>query len=451
MKKKRCRRVSLGTVFMLLLTGLVLAACIFFLSVIAGQDVYERTGEYIRMLSEEGIFQQMGPLQVMPSPTKKITFIEDTPPPALAPTPTPVPQKSTITIAAGGTIYAPKAVRLGAKSGTRFDFAPAFDALSDVLRQADLSIATLETLTAGEKLGYSNYNTPAEILDAIRSSGIDLVALATDHVLDMGYQGIDITISELTTRGLAYAGVKPDDATDGRATMMSIGGIQVAVLNYTYGLSETGSQKTKQDSRGMIAGIDADVMIRDVKQARVNGANLVIVLPHWGTKNKRDTADTLQILASQLAQAGADVILGTHPNVVQGTQRLRVMRSDGLEYDAVVCYSLGCLLTESRADENTAGMIAQLDVTYDPVTRRVTLGELECIPVYIASQREDGKTVYRAVNAADESALENLEKGEREKAIKARKIVSEAIQSLNAGTRDEERKGKLETVSGGQE
>ena len=59
--------------------------------------------------------------------------------------------------------------------------------------------------------------------------------------------------------------------------------------------------------------------------------------------------ETLPLLAKMsvtLAQAGADVILGTHPNVVQGTERLTVTRADGLEYDAVVCYSLGNLLTE---------------------------------------------------------------------------------------------------------
>lgn len=449
MKKRRRGRVSLGTICMLLLTGIVLASCVCFLSVIAGHDVYERTGEYIRMLSEEGIFQQMGPLQVMPSPTRKITFIEDTPPPASLATPTPIPEKRTITMAVGGTVYAPKAVRQGAKSGARFDFTSAFDGLSGVLREADLAMATLETLTAGESLGYGNYNTPPEILDALRSSGVDLVALATEHALDLGYQGMDITISELTSRGLAYAGVNPDGRSGSRATMMSIGGIQVAVLNYTYGLSEAGNQKTKQDSRGVVARIDTDAMIQDVKQARVDGANLVIVLPHWGTKNKQDTADTLQILAYELAKAGADVILGSHSNVVQGTQRLRVTRSDGLEYDAIVCYSLGSLLTDSRTAENTAGMIAQIDVTYDPVTRRTTLGELNCIPVYVASQREDGKTVYRAVNAGDETALEQLEKSEREKAAQAEEMVIRASQMPDSDSGEEERKGKLETVSGG--
>ena len=429
MKKRRRRRVSLGTVFMLLLTVLVLAACALFLSVIAGADVYERTGEFIRTLSEEGMFVSGEETEPTPTPWRMISFVdEDTPAPAAKITPTPAPQKSMITIAAGGAIYAPKAVRQSAQEGGRFDFTEAFAGLGSAFSDADLTIATLETTTAGKSHGYDNYNTPPEILDALRASGVDLLALATEHMLDNGYEGLDLTVSELTGRGLAYAGLKPESGFGSGATMMRIGGVQVAVLSYTYGLSDSGRQKTHDDSRGVASLIDTNAMIRDVMQARVDGANLVIVLPHWGTKNKPDTADTIRILARQLAEAGADVILGTHPNIVQGTERLQVTRSDGLVYEAIVCYSLGSLMTDSRATENTASMIARINVTHDPVTRRTTLGELECVPVYIASQREESKTVYRAVDARNEAALSLLSSGEREKAQQAVQAVHEASQ-----------------------
>ena len=428
-KKRRRRGVSFGTVFMLAFTAVVVALCAAFLFMIVGTDVYERTGEFIRLFSQENAFDAVPVLRATPTPRPVITFIEeDTPVPKADATATPVPARSTIRLAVGGTVYVPRAVRQGAQERNAFDFMPAFEGVSGAFSGADLAIATLEGTAADSRQGYDNYNVPPELFDALRACGVDLVSLATEHALDSGYEGLDLTLSELTARGMSSAGVNREDV---RATMMRIGGIQVAVLAYTYGLSDAGKAKTQNDERGVMPGLDLNAMIADVRQARVSGANLVIVLPHWGTKNKADTADTIRLMARELAQAGADVILGTHPNVVQQTQRLRVTRSDGLEYEAVVCYSLGSLMTDSRAEENTAGMIAQLDVTYDPVTRETTLGRLECVPVYVARQREEGKTVYRAVDAQNEEELERLESGERQRAEAAEAAVRSAALGLS--------------------
>jgi poly-gamma-glutamate synthesis protein (capsule biosynthesis protein) len=305
-----------------------------------------------------------------------------------------------------------------------------FSGLGDTLSNADLAIATLETTLAGRDKGFENYNTAPEILDALRACGVDLLSLATERALDKGYEGLDLTISELTTRGLAYAGIVQEGERN-PATMMRIGGVQVAVLAYTYGLSDEGDAQTQGDGRAMLSMMDKETMMEDIRQARVNGANVVIVLPHWGTKNIAQTPVNVERLAGELAQAGADVILGTHPNVPQGTQRIRSTRADGLEYETVVCYSLGNLLTDARTQENTAGMVAHVNVTHDPVTRRTTLGEMYCTPVYIAKQREQEQTVYRVVDAESAKALEALTQEERQAAQAAMQRIREATQTDN--------------------
>ena len=430
MKRKRRRRgISLGSVFMLLLTALVLLLSLGFLAMIAGDGLYEKTGAFIRSLSEQGLFEEAAAPENSAAPAAAAAIasyiIEETASPAPQTTPKPVQKPVTIELAAAGTIYAPKAVRESAQTGGQYDFSPVFNGLGDTLREADLAIASLETTTAGKDKGFGNYNTAPEILAALRESGVDLLSLATEHALDKGYEGLDITISELTANGLLYAGAYPDGRNTG-ATMVSIDGVQVAVLAYTYGLSEDGMQKTDQDSRSAIPLLNTEQMIRDITQARVAGANLVVVLPHWGTKNKADTPDALRRMARELAAAGADVILGSHPNVALGTERLNVTRADGLEYEAVVCYSLGCLLTDARTEENTAGMAAHLSVTYDPQTRRATLGDLYCTPVYIARQREEGQAVYRVVDAESAQAIEALEESERQAAREAVEIIRSA-------------------------
>ena len=437
MRKDKRRGVSLGSVLMIALTVLVIALCALFLLAIVGDDVYERTGALMHLLTEQGL---LGLDERTPEPT--LTPDGATPEPVAVPvmaaiaeaSPIPAPQISAFTLAASGTVYAPKAVRTSAQDAAgNYDFTEIFAGLGDAFSAADLSIVTLETTTAGEEKGYGSYNTPPQILDALRAQGVDFVSLATERALDKGYNGLEITLRELNSRALSYVGVG-----DGGAQMLNIGGVQVAILAYAYGLSDEGSEQTKGDERGMLALIDAERMTRDIVSARLNGANVVIVLPHWGTKNRQETPDSVRTLARTLAEAGADVILGTHPNVVQGTERLRVTRSDGLEYDAVVCYSLGSLLTDARAPENTAGVVAYLTISYDPAERRASLGELACTPLYIASQREEGETVYRVVDVENVAAMAALQEDEREAAKQAAQAVREIT---GQSAREEEGQG----------
>ncbi len=419
-------RFSVGSIVMLLVTAFVVVSMAAFLMLIAGDDVYGRTRAVFGGLAERVE-------SVTAEPTAAPTHTpppETTDAPTASPAPTATPDRSPkrIAIAAAGTIYAPKAVRESAQEGTdHYDFTTTFEGLSGALAGADLSIVTLETTTAGREKGYGNYNTSPQILDALRAVGVNFVSLATERALDKGYDGLDITASELTSRSMGYAGVYPDGVNTG-ASMINVGGVQVAVLAYTYGLSDEGRERTKGDSRGVVALMENERVMQDIAQARVNGANVVVVLPHWGTKNRVQTPDTVHAMAKNMAQAGADVILGTHPNVAQGVERINTVRSDGLTYETVVCYSLGCLLTDARDSENTAGMAVRLEMVYDPAARRASPGELTVTPLYIARQREDRGVVYRVVNAEDEQALQKLTLSEQAAAAQAAERVKNATQ-----------------------
>lgn len=414
------RRVSLGSVLMLVLSAAVLALCVAFVLMIGAQGR--------GVLTERPVLQLQREENAAASPEPTAPAAADAAVPgAVKPSepPAPAPAASTFTLAAAGTVYAPKAIRESAMEGAEhYDFGPVFEGLGTALSDADLSIVTLETTTAGESKGYGSYNTPPQILDALRAVGVDLVSLATERALDKGYEGLSITVSELTARGLTCAGATQEGT--GCARVIGVNGIQVAVLAATYGISDEGRERTREAERGVLCLLETQKMVEDIRAARAAGAEVVIVLPHWGTKNKTETPAAVRQMAVTLAEAGADIILGTHPNVVQGTERLRVTRSDGLEYETVVCYSLGSLLTDARAAENTAGMVAQLTVSYDPVSRRASLGELVCLPVYIARDRKDAEIVYRVVDTDNAAAVAALSPAEQEAARAAAELVREA-------------------------
>lgn len=428
-RKKQRRGISAGTLVMLLLTLAVLAGCAGFMAMIAGEQMRSRAGDALKMIEQAGItLMSEAESALLRAQEKPVSTQHTAIPQSTQAQSTPAPKThgaTTFTLAAAGTIHAPKAVRTSALSETgEYDFSPVLAGLGDVLGEADLAIATLETMTAGKEKGYGNYNAPAQLLSALRERGLDLLSLATERAFDKGYDGLAITTLEMTASGIAHTGVTLGSDSAG-TSLIGIDGVQVAVLGYTYGLSSESKGNTTQAEREAVHLLDMIRMEQDIRQARADGANVVIVMPHWGTKNKQETPEEVREMARALAKAGADVILGTHPNVVQGTERLTVTRADGLEYETVVCYSLGSLLSDARTEENTAGMIAHLPITYDPQTRRVSLGSLACSPVYIAMQKEEGQNVYRVIDVENAQALQALTQSEKEEALRAAKRVRE--------------------------
>ncbi|MFR3406104.1 MAG: CapA family protein [Christensenellales bacterium] len=159
-------RFSLGSIVMLLATLFVVIGMAAFLTLIAGDGVYERTRAVFGLLADQTEEATAAPTGVpTASPMPEIT---EGPTPRPSPTATPALEPKRLTIAAAGTIYAPKTVRESVQEGTdHYDFMTTFEGLSGALENADLSIVTLETLAAGREKGYGNYNTTPQILDAL--------------------------------------------------------------------------------------------------------------------------------------------------------------------------------------------------------------------------------------------------------------------------------------------
>ena len=139
---KRQGRLSVGTIVMLLLTAAVIVGCVAFMLVLSGGEAGSRAGE---LLAQARTYASQAAPRATVEPTAA-PAASPVPSPSASATaqPTPVPEKATVRLAAAGTVYAPKAVRQSAQTGTeQYDFTPVFAALTDTLGAADLAIATL--------------------------------------------------------------------------------------------------------------------------------------------------------------------------------------------------------------------------------------------------------------------------------------------------------------------
>ena len=438
MARRRRRRISFGTILMLVLTIGALGLAGATIGYIAGDDLRLQTGRFFERMAETFRHSEIArpaPVGAAPEASaaqasgvpQETAVPEATPQPSAAPTA--APQQRTVTLSAVGSIYAPKNIRQSGydeESGT-YDFSALFGRVKPYVSQADLTLGTIETYFAGEEAGYSNYNAPDALLDAIRDSGFDLLSLASEYALEKGEDGLRQTIMQLENRGMIAAGAYVDPEQVGSAQMIKINGVQIAVLAYTYGFSDNTMERTRASQREGVSVIRQSDMVRDIGNARKAGADVVIVLPHWGTKNKEEVASHTRSLARALAEAGADLILGAHPNVVQPVEKMTVTRSDGAQHDAYVAYSLGSFLTDSREAQNTAGMVLQVRFTYDPQTRTIRFDEVGYMPTYIQRIRQGEQYDYRILACADESYIYALDTSTQKAIQSAREAVVETV------------------------
>ena len=407
--------MSRGTKIILGLTAVILLLSAAFLFSISGKDITNRAEQFLLQL------EQNRQSQVQTNDEAELARVQEqsaTPKPeteaTAEPKATPAPEIH-FSIAAAGTVNAPRLIRESVlQDDGDYDFLPVFEGISQAMQGADMSIVTLETMTA-ENLPYQSYNAPPSLLSALKQIGIDLVSLATEHALDHGYEALALTRADLNSAGLSWCGLEGED------TRLSIGGLRIAVLSGTYGFSEQSHRNGDTDRISSLG----QAITNKIASVRADGVNLVIVIPHWGIKNSPDISEEMRIQAREWAAAGADLILGAHPNVVLPSEMLHVERPDGRLHDCLVYYSLGALLTDGRNAENSAGVIARISLYYDPESRLVDFERVNNFPTYIAQVKKEDEQNWRVLIAGED--LPDLPWEEQQGALSAKAIIEEVL------------------------
>lgn len=235
----------------------------------------------------------------------------------LLPTRTPDPTSApSVTLALLGDVMLGRDIHPSAET---------FSYLEPFLTSADLALANLESpLTASPPQTRSPYVlcAPPENVRYLADAGFDLLSLANNHRLDCGRQGLAETQQTLTDAGLGFIGPGPE------SVYRSVNGITLAFLAF---------DATTQ--------FDVETAIRAVRSAHKQGA-MVIVSIHWGVEYQSGASSDQKQIAAQLATAGAALIWGHHPHVLQPSQWTNDRR-------ALVLYSLGNALFDQYGLEAT--------------------------------------------------------------------------------------------------
>ena len=194
-------------------------------------------------------------------------------------------------------------------------------AVAPVLRKADLAIANLECAVsrggvpaAGKE--YTFRGSPAA-MPAMARAGIDVLSLANNHSVDYGTGALLDTIRHARRAGLATVGAGADLAAARRPVRVELGGLRIAILGYS-DVRPLGFDAG--DGRPGAVPAFAELIDPDVRRAR-RTADVVIVYFHWGTELATEPDSRQKRLADVAFRAGATIVLGAHPHVLQPVQR----------------------------------------------------------------------------------------------------------------------------------
>ena len=417
--KRPHRGVSFGTVFMLALTVIVLGTTgAIFPRLLGKADLNVDVGGVFAALTLHDALPALSLSDIPISDATEVPAATPTPQaaasavtvaPTATPTATPVPG-GTVTLTIGGSVNIDDAIRKSAyysESG-KYDFTEIMALLREEM-QSDLTLLTLENVTCdAEKV--SAVNAPSVVMDMLANAGVDVVALGYDNALDKGLAGLQATVEAAQSRGMTTLGAYGSQADANELRMFTVDNVNVAFLHYTDTVSSTGKKAMTSENAGYALpttytdGIP-DGMFADIRSARAAGADLIIVSLNWGKESASKPTTAQRELAQQLADAGADVIVGAGTRVVQPITWLTAKDANGSIRHTLCAWNLGNLLNESRKDGNVLGMLLQLQISYDGTT--LSFEKVCYTPTYIWRYKQDGQYQYR-IAVSDQPAPDGM-------------------------------------------
>lgn len=238
----------------------------------------------------------------------------------------------------------------------RYDFGPHFAPVEPLFGEADFVVANLETTLSPRPPygGFPAFATPDRLAYDLAAAGVDFVTLANNHIVDRGTVGLLNTIAALDNAHIGHIGAAVEALHQGNigGQVVVVGGVKIALLAYTYGVNGS----IPHDAQ--VALIDQGRVVADLARLP-SDVDLVVALLHWGNEYHRTPSDYQRQVAEWMRSVGVDLIVGSHPHVVQPFEEWR-----GSDNRCVggVYYSLGNFISNQNDRHTDYGLAARVRV-----------------------------------------------------------------------------------------
>ena len=309
----------------------------------------------------------------------------------------------------------------GAKNENGYDFSPSFQYIKEMVSEADISLGILEgALAGGEPTGYPIFNSPDEVIDSLRDTGIDVVNYANNHIYDYDDEGLQRTIEITKEKGLDVLGVKSTEE-EKSYLVKEVDGVKIGFASYVFetetinGYKTINSNPVSINSENLINTFNYNDLesfynriASEISAMKAEGVEFIIASMHWGEEYNTYIEATQNEIAKKLNELGVDIILGGHPHVIQPYEIICNESGDS----TFVIYSQGNSL--SNQSEQEIGVAESEDgimikFTLEKKDGNVSLKEYKIIPTWVYKEEKGDGTYYHKIIPVEE-ALANPDK-----------------------------------------
>ncbi|MCR5296952.1 MAG: CapA family protein [Clostridiales bacterium] len=426
MRRQDKRGISVGTVAVLVMTCLVLAGTVLiWLRLSSG-----RMPDLSHLHTDTAVAPE-GPEDQADEVRGQNLSADPSVPPASAPTSAPSaapaaePEEYSFTLTVAGTAAVEGEVRKNSYVSElkTYDLSDIMTLLKSELR-SDLNVVFLENIISDD-LKVSDTVITGNMADMLKAAGFNMAACGFSLSWYQAENGVSDTRMNLLERGIRPVGIY-DENDQNQVRVSETNGVRYVILQYTDTIASGIRKKmAKNNMSGMVPEADPEAIAADIAAARSQGARAVIVLISWGKVGKApDKAQ--KALARKIADAGADLIIGSGSRIPQGVEYLSAVREDGSTASVPCAWSLGTTLSAERGSaRRLSGYLLHVTVSVRG-NSAARIGELRFTPVYTWKYKQDGRFYYRCL-ASGGSAPDGMDSDQAKMMKKAYDAVTDAL------------------------
>ena len=263
------------------------------------------------------------------------------------------------------------------KNGEKYLFTNAYTELLPFVKLADFAFINQETLVAPSfpPSTYPRFCSPKEMGDFVLDSGFNMISIANNHMLDKGEAGLRDSLDYWHSQNqAAVSGAFFDKNDMNTVRIVEKNGIKLGFLAFASSLN--GLTLPANSSLEIAHASDEAQLEKMIKDAK-SVSDLVVVSAHWGEEYETKPNKTQTDMAQKLADWGADIIIGTHPHVLQTIEELRA--SDGRL--VLVAYSLGNLISSQNEGQRVIGGMLSMTIEKNLDTGEAQFSNVSLLPL----------------------------------------------------------------------
>lgn len=285
-------------------------------------------------------------------------------------------------------MYHPWTFHKNVDSEGNYDTSFFYREVGELINSFDLMAGNYETTsTPKRKLeDYPMFNTPPKAITDLKEAGFDILTTANNHCLDSKVDGIIDTIDALDANGIHHTGTFK--IGERPYLIVEKNDIKIGILAYTQRFNGLEPILT-QEQLVMINPMNKETMEKDVRELKEQ-VDFLIVFPHWGEEYVFSPTDFQKTNGHNLLEWGADIVIGSHPHVLQPIEEVDV---NGVK--KYIFYSMGNSISGQRLEYNglnevEAGLIANLRIKKDLDEEVTTLEGIDLHPTWVWMDRSSG-------------------------------------------------------------